>query len=87
MELNLLESEPIIVDTVMTPTTGWQPASQGGDNQSGGGGASTASPVPVTQDNSDNIEITDEVAQHIKEHYYDNPECELFDLIVHTVGI
>jgi hypothetical protein len=32
-ESNLLESAPIIVDTVMTPTTG----DQDGDNQSGGG--------------------------------------------------
>jgi hypothetical protein len=64
MESSLLESVPIIVDTVMMPTTG----DQDGDDQSGGGdSSSTASPVPVTQDNSDNIEITDEVAQHIKE--------------------
>jgi hypothetical protein len=62
MELNLLESVPIIVDSVMTPTTG----DQDGDNQSGGGNScSTASSVPVTQDNNDNIEITDKVAQHI----------------------
>jgi hypothetical protein len=78
MESNLLESVPIIVDTVMMPTTG----DQDGDDQSGGGNSSsTASLVPVTQDDSDNIEITDEVAQHIEEHYSDNPECELFDLI------
>ncbi len=43
--LNLLESVPIIVDTVMMPTTG----DQDGDDQSGGGNSSsTASPVPVT---------------------------------------
>jgi hypothetical protein len=78
MESNLLESLPIIVDTVMMPSTG----NQDGDNQSGGGNSSsTASPVPVTQDDSDNIEITDEVAQHIEEHYSDNPECELFNSI------
>jgi hypothetical protein len=78
MESNLLESVPIIVDTVMTPTTG----NQDGDDQSGGGNSSsTASLVPVTQDNSDNIEITDEVAQHIEECYSDDPQCELFDLI------
>jgi hypothetical protein len=60
-ESNLLESVLIIVDTVMTPTTG----DQDGDDQSGGGdSSSTASPVPVTQDDSDNIEITNEVAQH-----------------------
>ncbi len=42
---NLLESVPIIVDTVMMPTTG----DQDGDDQSGGGNSSsTASPVPVT---------------------------------------
>jgi hypothetical protein len=77
-ELNLLETAPIIVDTVMMPTTG----NQDGDDQSGGGNSSsTASPVPVTQDNSDNIEITDKVVQHIEECYYDNPECELFDSI------
>jgi hypothetical protein len=29
--------------------------------------SSTASLVPVTQDDSDNIEITDEVAQHIEQ--------------------
>jgi hypothetical protein len=68
-ESNLLESVPIIVDTVMTPTTGHQD----GDDQS--------SLAPVTQDNSDNIEITDGVAQHIEEHYSDDPECELFDSI------
>jgi hypothetical protein len=40
-ESNLLESVPIIVDTVMTPTTG----DQDGDDQSGGGNSSsTASP-------------------------------------------
>jgi hypothetical protein len=62
-EFNLLESVLIIVDSVMTPTTG----DQDGDNQSGGGNfSSTASPVPVTQDNNDNIEITDKVAQHIE---------------------
>jgi hypothetical protein len=45
MELNLLESAPIIVDTVMTSTTG----NQDGDDQSGGGNSSSAaSPVPVT---------------------------------------
>jgi hypothetical protein len=78
MESNLLESLPIIVDTVMMPSTG----NQDGDNQSGGGNSSsTASPVPVTQDDSDNIEITDKVAQHIEERYSDNPECELFDSI------
>jgi hypothetical protein len=77
-ESNLLESVPIIVDTVMTPTTG----DQDGDDQSGGGNSSsTASPVPLTQDDSDNIEITDEVAQHIEDRYSDDPECELFDLI------
>jgi hypothetical protein len=63
MELNLLESVLIIVDSVLTPTTG----DQDGDDQSGGGNSSsTASPVPVTQDNNDNKEITDEVAQHIE---------------------
>jgi hypothetical protein len=77
-ESNLLESVPIIVDTVMTPTTG----NQDGDDQSGGGNSSsTASPVPATQDNSDNIEITDEVAQHIEDRYSDDLECELFDSI------
>jgi hypothetical protein len=61
MELNLLESAPIIVDTVMTPTTG----GQDGDDRSGGGNSSsTASPVPVTQDDSDNIEITDKVVKY-----------------------
>jgi hypothetical protein len=76
--VNLLESVPIIVDTVMMPTTG----NQDGDDQSGGGNSSsTASPVPVTQDDSDNIEITDEVAQHIEDRYSDDPECELFDSI------
>jgi hypothetical protein len=83
-ESNLLESVPIIVDTVMMPTTG----DQDGDNQSGGGNSSsTASLVPVTQDDSDNIEITDEVAQHIEDPYSYDPECELFDLFVDTVGI
>jgi hypothetical protein len=77
-ESNLLESVPINVDTVMTPTTG----DQDGDDQSGGGNSSsTASPVPVTQDNSDNIEITDEVAQHIEDRYSNDPECELFNSI------
>jgi hypothetical protein len=77
-ESNLLESAMIIVDTVMMPTT----RDQDGDNQSGGGNSSsTSSPVPATQDDSDNIKITDEVAQHIKEHYSDNPECELFNSI------
>jgi hypothetical protein len=78
-ELNLLESVLIIVDTVMMPTTDGH---QDGDDQSGGGNSSsTASLVPVTQDDSDNIEITDGVAQHIEEHYSDDPECELFDSI------
>jgi hypothetical protein len=36
-ESNLLESVPIIVDTVMTPTTG----DQDGDDQSGGGNSSS----------------------------------------------
>jgi hypothetical protein len=63
MESNLLESVPIIVDTVMMPTTG----DQDGDDQSGGGNSSsTASPVPITQDESDNIEITDEVVHILR---------------------
>jgi hypothetical protein len=62
----------------MMPTTG----DQDGDDQSGGGNSSsTASPVPVTQADHDNIDITDEVAQHIKERYSDDPGCELFDSI------
>jgi hypothetical protein len=78
MESNLFESVLIIVDTVMMPTTG----DQDGDDQSGGGNSSsTASLVPVTQDNSDNTEITDEVSQHIEDRYSDDPECELFDSI------
>jgi hypothetical protein len=45
MELTLLESELINVDTVMMPTTG----DLDGDNQSGrGNSSSTALPVPVT---------------------------------------
>jgi hypothetical protein len=77
-EWNLLESVLIIVDTVMMPTNG----DQDGDDQSGGGNSSsTASLVPVTQDDSDNIVITDKVVQHIKEHYSNDPECELFNSI------
>jgi hypothetical protein len=53
-EFNLLESELVIVDTVMTSTTG---------DQSGGGNfSSTAMLIPVTQDDSDNIEIIDKDA-------------------------
>jgi hypothetical protein len=41
---------------------------------------STATPVPLTQDNSDDINNTDKVAQHIKDHFSNDPECDMFDL-------
>jgi hypothetical protein len=46
-----------------------------------GNSSSTASPVSVTKDDSYNIDITDKVVQHIKEHYSNDPKYELFDLI------
>jgi hypothetical protein len=77
-ESDLLETEPIIVETVLMPTT----CNQNGDDQSGGANSySAATPVPLTQDNSDDINITDEVAQHIMDHYSNDPECDMFDLI------
>jgi hypothetical protein len=55
-ESNLFETEPIIVETVLMPTT----CNQNGDDQSGGANSSSAAtPVPLTQDNSDDINITD----------------------------
>jgi hypothetical protein len=62
----------------MMPTTG----DQDGNDQSGGVNSfSRASLLPITQDDSDNIKITYKVAQHIEVCYYDDPKCELLDLI------
>jgi hypothetical protein len=78
--IQVFESEPIIVDTVYTPSTG----DQQDDDQVGGvdEGLSLAAAVLVTQDNDDmDVNESDEVAHHIETHYSDDQDDDMFDSI------
>jgi hypothetical protein len=79
--IQVFESEPAILDTIYTPSTG----DQQDDNQVGGVNEdlSSAAAVLVTQDDVDNMDVnvSDEVAHHIETHYYDDHDDDMFDLI------
>jgi hypothetical protein len=79
--IQVFESEPVIVDTIYTPSTG----DQQDDDQVGGvdTGLSSAAVVLVTQDDVDDMDInvSNKVAHHIETHYSDDHDDDMFDSI------
>jgi hypothetical protein len=79
--IQVSESEPVIVETVYTPSTG----DQHDDHHVGGvnDDVSAAAAVLVTQDDDDDMDITvsDEVAHHIETHYSNDRDDDMFDSI------